>query len=125
MDLKPLFEQGYTRCNLLALADVFIVSDHGIQKTLKHLGEVFYFDPVDIILPGQKHGFFGGACGCLSVPDASIPEKTVFFNGSLKHHRSGASLKAFLNRVGYSFIELHDGPLFDGGGMFFLNSDEY
>ena len=110
---KPIqVNQGYCRCNLLALNDThFITSDAGIAKTLKqHNFEVLYVDPKEIILPGKAHGFFGGACG--------ICQDDLFIIGSLKYIRDGDTIRQFLTRSGYRIIELYEGPLFDGGGIF-------
>ena len=54
--------QGYTRCNLLALDENdYITSDFGIKKVLEENGfNVFYVDPHQIALPGHDHGFFPG-----------------------------------------------------------------
>jgi len=106
--------QGYTRCNLLSLSDMhFITSDQGIYKTLlmKEL-QVLFVNPAGIELPGFNHGFFGGACGVL--------QKTVFISGSLKYHLQGEIIRQFIADAGYSFAELYDGPLFDGGGIIFV-----
>lgn len=108
--------QAYTRCNLLALPDgSFITSDKGIEKALKQEGmEVHYFIPNDVVLNGQDHGFLPGACG--------IFDNKVFFIGSLSQYTEGARLKELLESKGLSIEELYQGPMIDGGGIFFLNS---
>ena len=108
--------QAYTRCNLLALPDgSFITSDKGIEKTLIGEGlEVHYFAPQDVVLKGQDHGFLPGACG--------IYENKVFFIGSLSQYSEGERLKELLISKGLSIEELYQGPMIDGGGIFFLNS---
>jgi hypothetical protein len=106
-------KQAYTRCNLLALKNNrFITSDKGIEKVLlqKDL-EVLYVHPNGILLPGFDHGFFGGTCG--------IFEEKVFFIGNLNHFREGEKVRKFLS--GYEIVELYDGPLFDGGSLFFVD----
>jgi hypothetical protein len=106
-------KQGYTRCNLLPLANNrFITSDKGIEKTLTEKNmEVLYVNPMGILLPGFEHGFIGGCCG--------VSGNKVFFIGNLNHYTEGERIKSFLS--GYEIAELYDGPLFDGGGLFFLN----
>ena len=106
--------QGYTRCNLLPLRDdCFITSDQGINRVLNSFGlKTFFVQPDDIILPGKKHGFFGGACG--------IYKDTVFIMGSLSKLKNGEELKAYINNLNYKIIELYKGPLFDGGSIFFI-----
>lgn len=108
-------EQGYTRCNLLALDDGhFITSDRGIDKVLRALGkDSLYTDPSNIILPGARNGFFGGCCGVLN--------DYVCIIGSLSHSSNGSDIADFIVNNGYRIIELYDGPLFDGGGIFFIN----
>jgi len=106
--------QGYTRCNLLPLCnDSFITSDQGINEVLNGFGlKTFFVQPDDIILPGMKHGFFGGACG--------IYEDKFFIIGSLSNLKNGEELKAYIDNLDYQIIELYEGPLFDGGSIFFI-----
>jgi hypothetical protein len=106
--------QGYTRCNLFPLRDNnFITSDQGIQRVLEQIGfHVLYVDPLDILLPGVKHGFFGGCCG--------IHGNDVFIVGSLSKFGPGSEVREFIETCGHRIIELYDGPLFDGGGLLFL-----
>ena len=108
--------QAYTRCNLLPLPDgSFMTSDKGIEKGLIAEGlEVHYFAPDDVILKGQDHGFLPGACG--------VFENKVFFIGSLSQYADGARLRELLESKGLSIEELYQGPMIDGGGIFFLNS---
>lgn len=107
--------QGYTRCNLLALGDShFITSDKGIYKTLNALGLIVLFaDPKSIELPGFSHGFFGGACG--------VWQQTVFISGSLNHYPPGEVIRKFIEGAGFIVKELYDGPLFDGGSIVFVD----
>jgi hypothetical protein len=106
--------QGYTRCTTLPLKENhFITSDEGIFRTLKRYGlYVIYFKPANIILPGAKHGFFGGAC--------SIFEDRVMINGNLNHLGEGDEVRKLLTDLKYDVIELYDGPLFDSGTLVFL-----
>jgi len=106
--------QAYTRCNLLSLPDgSFITSDEGIEKSLKQYDlEVHYFNSKDILLNGQSHGFLGGALG--------IFKNEVFIIGSLNHYSEGDKLKELLNSKSLKYHELYNGPLIDGGGIFFL-----
>ena len=108
-------DQGYCRCNLLALKDEhFITSDEGIFKVLrKHTENILKVTTNDIFLDGFKHGFFGGCCG--------IWDERVFITGSLNYFEDGKKVEKFLKDLGYEIVELYDGPLFDGGGIFFIN----
>ncbi len=106
-------QQGYTRCNLLALShNRFITSDKGIEKTLKEKSlESLYVNPKDIQLPGFDHGFIGGTAG--------IFENQMYLLGNLDHYSESERLRCFLTE--YEIVELYDGPLFDGGGLFFIS----
>ncbi len=106
--------QGYARCNLLWLNDEkMLTSDKGISATLINLGvDVCFVDPDKIILPGFKNGFIGGAGG--------VYRNVVYLLGSLKHLTDGKNIGVFVRKSGFEIIELYDGPLFDGGGIFFL-----
>ncbi|MEN8224051.1 MAG: DUF6873 family GME fold protein [Bacteroidota bacterium] len=108
-------DQGYTRCNLLALDDDhFISSDAGIGRVLERFEkECLYVSPEAIQLDGFKHGFFGGCCGVFN--------KKVFILGSLKHHPDGNRIKEYLEAKECNIIELFDGPLFDGGSILILD----
>lgn len=107
--------QAYTRCNLLALKDDhFITSDRGIEKVLREKQyEVVYVNPEKIILPGMKHGFFGGCCG--------VFENKVFIIGNLDFFPGGKQVREFISQSGCHLVELYSGPLFDGGSLFFIN----
>lgn len=107
--------QGYTRCNLVPLAEnKYITSDQGIFRTLKRYNaDIFFIDPKEILLPGQKHGFIGGCCG--------IYENNIFFIGNLNKLSEGDKLKDFILCSGLDIIKLYEGPLFDGGSLLFLN----
>jgi hypothetical protein len=106
--------QGYTRCNLLALKeDHFITSDAGISRVLNGFGlKNLYVDPTGILLPGMKHGFFGGACG--------VHDSKVFILGNLDKYIEGKKVRDYLLALDYEIIELYDGLLFDGGSIIFL-----
>lgn len=105
--------QSYTRCNLLALRENwFVTSDRGIEKTLMDQGlRVIYVDPTGIQLPGFDHGFFGGTCG--------IVDNTVFLIGNLAYHPQGGEIRLLFEKLGYNISSLYDGPLFDGGSLYF------
>ncbi|NTW25484.1 MAG: radical SAM protein, partial [Lentimicrobium sp.] len=109
--------QGYTRCNLLALDDShFITSDHGIEKTLMAEGKIVLFaDPGPVKLKGQKYGFFPGCCG--------LYNDIVFINGSLNYHPQGGIIGDFIRKAGFDFRELFEGTLTDVGGIFLIPAD--
>lgn len=108
--------QGFTRCSLLPVdGKHFITSDEGIHKTL--MGQDYITLKVSvngIVLKGQPHGFFGGACG--------IYENKIFILGNLNHYRDKRKIELFAGLMNYGIVELFDGPLFDGGGIIFLKT---
>lgn len=111
---KIKVNQGYTRCNLFFITPGHaITSDEGILKTLsKHGIEVLFFKPKGIILPGFASGFVGGACGML--------DNRLFITGNPDWHSDGLKLRVFCKKAGVELWELYDGPLFDGGGILFV-----
>jgi hypothetical protein len=95
----------------------FITSDRGIQKTLSAKGlEILYVSPEGILLPGFRNGFFGGSCG--------LHEGSLFISGSLTHFGEGQNVRRFADNHSVEIIELYDGPLVDGGGIFFLDNSD-
>jgi hypothetical protein len=120
IDLHPVHvDQGYCRCNLLALKDDhFITSDAGIFKVLKGLHppagglHLLGLHPDNILLEGFPHGFFGGCC--------SVLQDKVFVNGSLDHFPEGEKVRNYLGHLGYEIVELYNGPLMDCGSILFV-----
>lgn len=110
-------DQGYTRCNLLAIDDQnFITSDEGIARVLGRFDKnCLYIDPKEIVLEGFEHGFWGGCCG--------IYHNKVFVLGTLNNHPDREAIEAFISDRGHYIIELYDGPLFDGGSIIFVEND--
>ena len=106
--------QGYTRCNLLALDERnFITSDFGIKHVLEENGcNVLYVDPHQITLPGHDYGFFPGCCGLVG--------NAVVVCGALKHLKECKELRKFIRRNNMKIIELYDGELIDVGSIFFI-----
>ncbi len=110
--------QGYTRCNLLALNESnYITSDLGIKKVLEwYKFNVFYVDPRQIALPGQKYGFFPGCCG--------LVDDNLVVCGSVSRLKECKELRKFVRRNGMKIIELYNGDLIDVGSIFFVQSKE-
>ena len=106
--------QGYCRCNLLPLKDDhFITSDEGIYKVLlRHGLDALLVSTEGIMLEGQNHGFFGGACGIL--------EDQVFIAGSLDHYIDGEKVSEYLDKLGYRIVPLFNGTLMDCGSIMTL-----
>jgi hypothetical protein len=107
-------EQGYTRCNLLALPNhTFITSDRAIEKTLKsHEYETLFVDPTCVKLDGFEHGFAGGAFG--------LYNNTLFLCGSLSWFNEEQIIQDFVSRAGVRIVELYDGQPIDVGTILFL-----
>ncbi|PKP51631.1 MAG: hypothetical protein CVT92_12250 [Bacteroidetes bacterium HGW-Bacteroidetes-1] len=107
-------KQGYTRCNLLSLNEThFITSDKGIEKKLVNDNkQVLFINPQQIILPGEKYGFIGGACG--------VNNKHLFICGNHRNLTEADKLNQFVSKCDYTIIELYDGPVVDVGSIMFL-----
>ena len=132
--------QGYTRCNLVALNEnAFITSDEGIfnavngQQTTDNSivaetqrrkdaefrvqsskFKVFYIDPKQIKLEGHDHGFFPGCCG--------VWKNNLIVCGSTKNLKEKEELDRFLKDNNFNLIELYDGELVDVGSVFSIRS---
>ena len=117
--------QGYTRCNLVALnGNSFITSipDNRQQTTDNRLcpseshvetygrTSILYIDPKQIKLEGHDHGFFPGCCG--------VWKNNLIVCGSTKHLKEKAELDKFLKDNDFNLIELYDGELVDVGSIF-------
>lgn len=127
--------QGYTRCNLLALSEnAFITSDEAIsrellvnsQQTQGHrvaesqgqcqsqsqqpTAKILHIDPKQIKLEGQKNGFFPGCCG--------VWKNNLIVCGSTRHLKEKEALDKFLQDNNFNLIELYDGELIDVGSIF-------
>lgn len=107
--------QGYSRCNLIPLKnDHFITSDEGIHRVLNNYKlDTLLVNPAGILLPGFDHGFIGGTAGVIG--------SKIFFLGKLDLFPDGRKIRQYLSQLDYQIIELYDGPLFDGGSIFFID----
>ncbi len=112
--IKIKVRQGYTRCSLFAVdRNSFITSDKGIYKTLeKYNVDILFADSSKVVLPGFSHGFIGGCFGKAG--------NRVFVSGNLNFVENGDRIREFITKKGFEIIELYNGPLFDGGGLFFF-----
>jgi radical SAM superfamily enzyme len=110
--------QGYTRCNLLALNEnAFITSMEDYKEVAETQRrkdaecKVFYIDPKQIKLEGHDHGFFPGCCG--------VWKNNLIVCGSTKYLKEKEELDRFLKDNNFNLIELYDGELVDVGSVFF------
>lgn len=113
---KPFIElpQAYTRCSMIALNNqAFITSDKGIEARLIESGfDCLCVNPENIVLPPYKHGFIGGCLG--------IIENNLFVIGSLDLLPDADRIRSFIEKRTIEPVELCDGGLYDGGGLFFV-----
>lgn len=107
--------QAYTRCSLFEIAEnAFITSDKGIASVLQNMKiEHICISPEGIQLPPYKYGFIGGCMGKY--------KETIYLNGSLSMHKDGDAIKSFIFSHNCDIVELHQGNLYDGGGIFFFD----
>ncbi|MBQ8760377.1 MAG: radical SAM protein [Bacteroidales bacterium] len=116
--------QGYTRCNLIALNEnAFITSDMGIFNAVNSQRStvnsqcplsVLYIDPKQIRLEGQRNGFFPGCCG--------IWKNNLIVCGSTNNLKEKETLNKFLKDNNFNLIELYDGELIDVGSVFVIEN---
>ena len=113
--------QGYTRCNLVALKeDIFITSDEAISSATEKFKvqsselKVLYIDPKQIKLEGHDHGFFPGCCG--------VWKNNLIVCGSTKHLKEKEALDKFLKDNDFNLIELYDGELVDVGSILIIEN---
>ena len=118
--------QGYTRCNLLALNEnAFITSDLAISRQLSAVNsqsqsstvKVLYIDSKQIKLEGQRNGFFPGCCG--------VWKNNLIVCGSTKNLKEKTELDKFLKDNNFNLIELYDGELIDVGSVFLIDNEQF
>lgn len=102
--------QAYSRCNTIILNKNHCITSE-ITVHNSNINSLFV-DPEPIVLKGFSNGFFGGCVG--------LYNGKLFLIGSLDFHPQGDEISDFCNNLNIKIIELYDGPLFDGGGIFFL-----
>ena len=105
-------KQGYTKCAVCPVTErAYVTDDPGVAAALRAVGaDVLEIGKGDVYLSEKHYGFFGGAAGMVA-PDL------LAVNGSLRRHRDGARIRAFLEKHGVTPAELFDGQLRDVGGI--------
>ncbi len=133
--------QGYTRCNLVALNENCFITSMEDYKTTRPQDykdvvetqrrrdtetqsskfrvqssefKVLYIDPKQIKLEGHEHGFFPGCCG--------VWKNNLIVCGSTKNLKEKEELDKFLKDNNFNLIELYDGELVDVGSIFLVRS---
>ena len=102
--------QGYARCSIVPVSNnAIITSDRGISSNAKKHGiDTLLISSKQIVLPGQKHGFIGGASGILS-------DGTTLFLGDIRLHPDFKKIDGFFNKHKQSYLYLPKLELFDAG----------
>lgn len=106
--------QAYTRCSMFSFDNQsFITSDKGVERELLDYGfSCLYCNPDSILLPPYIHGFIGGCLGKFA--------DTLYVIGNLRFLSNEEKIREFIASKQFTIVELYDGPLYDGGGIFFL-----
>ncbi|HOP50312.1 MAG TPA: hypothetical protein PK887_06790 [Ignavibacteriales bacterium] len=106
-------KQGYTRCSLIPLPDLYITSDMGVYNQLLNNNlKVIYVTNENIIIEDYDKGFIGGTTGIIG--------NIIFFTGSLKHYSWGEKLRKYIEQQNFEIIELSNEKLLDCGTIIFI-----
>ena len=99
--------QGYAKCSLGIMSDnAVITGDSGLYRLLSKLSDIkcHKTSQENVILPGYKNGFIGGASGL-------VRNTAVFFG------EPAADIKKFLSEMNIEYFCAHDGRLRDYGTL--------
>ena len=104
--------QGYSKCSLAVVGeDHIITSDKPSYNILESMGfNPLLISPGNIQLEGMNYGFIGGCIGALN-------NETILLSGSLSYHPDKELIRAYLDDLNKSIIELYSGPLVDLGSI--------
>jgi hypothetical protein len=108
--------QGYSRCSVVPVGDnALITADEDILKAASKAGiDCCSISPGHVMLPGERYGFLGGACGVL-------PDKSIIFLGDIRLHPDYEKMKHFFEKHNISYSYLDGLALFDAGSLVFIN----
>ncbi|MFC1577132.1 DUF6873 family GME fold protein [Candidatus Omnitrophota bacterium] len=108
-------DQGYARCSVIPVGEgSMITCDEGIAGEAERSGlDVERVSTGGVSLPGERHGFIGGASGIM-------PDGAVVFLGDIRRHADHQRIDAFLKMHGVDYKYLPDLPLFDAGSLIFF-----
>ena len=108
---RIMVNQGYCKCSVCVLTEnAIITDDESIFRKTRNIFDVLLIEKGDILLDGKDYGFIGGA-------SAKLSGNAITFFGSLKFHRDGDKIRAFIEKHGLKCIELFDGKLTDIGSV--------
>lgn len=107
--------QGYARCSTIPISDKAIMTeDADIFKNSKQNGLFsILVSKSSVILPGEKQGFLGGACGL-------TPGNELVFLGDITTHPDWKKIGQFAVQYGIKIIHLEGLPLYDAGSLMFF-----
>ncbi|GAU77154.1 conserved protein [Fusibacter sp. 3D3] len=109
-------KQGYVKCSTLGVGqNAVITEDLNLYRAFTAANiETLLIPKGDILLEGFEYGFIGGTGGFYN--------KSLFLNGSLKHHSNQLEILNFIKEQGTDIIELHEEQLNDCGSIFIFDS---
>lgn len=110
--------QGYPACTTLAFescGDAYaITADEGMARVLEKNGvRVTKIAVGGITLPPYEYGFIGGASG--------VYKNKIYFLGDVTKHPDAKIILKTISDAGLEAVSLSDEPLFDGGGLIFID----
>lgn len=109
--IKVHTAQGYAKCSCVTVdEDSIITADRGIEKAAKKAGmDVLLVEPAQVLLPGYKYGFLGGASGRAA--------NEIIFNGDISAHSDYKRIKEFIENRNLKMIYFPQYPLTDIGSV--------
>ena len=114
--IQPIFvNQGYARCSVIPVGETALITcDRGIAKraSAQQL-DVKLVSTETVLLPGEEHGFIGGASGI-------APDGRIVFLGDVREHPDFAGISLFLDKHDIAYTYLENLPLFDAGSLIFF-----
>ena len=107
-------KQGYAACSVCRVNSYsFITSDISLKKAGDKCGlDVLLIKPGHIGIDCYDYGFIGGASG--------LYQNKLFFTGDISLHPDYDKIHKFIHNRGVEEIKLSDSPLFDYGGILFV-----
>jgi len=102
--------QSYARCNTIILDKLHVLTSE--VTVASGAIDSLFVNPKEIKLADYPHGFFGGCVG--------LYKNSLYLIGSLRYHSQHTDILQYCNKLNIEIVELYDGALFDGGGVFFF-----